>query len=360
MNNIYLVLSRLILLPLVGLMIVVAGCTNENQEGSGVTEAEPTAAATPAADYEIVNIRGNVYRAGVLGAGGHATAFLLTSDGVILADPINHAFAEWLKAELLAQFNAQVKYVIYSHHHGDHASGGSVFADTATIVGHQNVRSALQNLPTNYARLDRNMGNGNGNGLLDRDEATGGVLRSFDAVDTNGDDSLSADEVNATVQPVDIVYSDKLTVTLGGSTVEVHHTPPAHSHDMSVVFFPEERTVFAVDFLQPRRIPGGLGGFLADSPVDDYETAIGVVQALDFDTILQGHSTYVGTKSDVDEFLTLLRVTEAEVTAAIENGLSLEETLESVMLPDYTDWLLYEQRRPALVSDMYLFLTKNS
>ena len=358
MNNIYRELSRSILLPLVGLIIVVSGCTNENQEGSGVTEAEPAAEATPAADYEIVNIRGNLYRAGVLGAGGHATAFLLTPDGVILADPISHAFAEWLKAELLAQFNAEVKYVIYSHHHGDHASGGSVFADTATIVGHQNVQSALQNLPTNYARLDRNFGNGNG--LLDRDEATGGVLRSFDAVDTNGDDSLSADEVNASVQPVDIVYTDKLTVTLGGAKVEVHHTPPAHSHDMSVVFFPEERTVFAVDFLQPRRIPGGLGGFLADSPVADYETAIGVVQALDFDTILQGHSTYVGTRADVDEFLTLLQVTEAAVTEAIENGLSLEETLESVMLPDYSDWLLYEVRRPALVSDMYLFLTRSS
>jgi|TARA_B110000483_G_scaffold7113_1_gene8367 hypothetical protein len=43
---------------------------------------------------------------------------------------------------------------------------------------------------------------------------------------------------------------------------------------------------------------------------------------------------------------------------AIAAGQDLEQTLESVMLPEYSDWLLYEVRREALVADIYRFQTQ--
>ena len=69
----------------------------------------------------------------------HYTVFLVTDQGIILADPINHSFAEWLKGQLEERFNVPVRYVLYSHNHPDHASGGSVFEDTAQFVGHENM-----------------------------------------------------------------------------------------------------------------------------------------------------------------------------------------------------------------------------
>jgi glyoxylase-like metal-dependent hydrolase (beta-lactamase superfamily II) len=132
--------------------------------------------------------------------------------------------------------------------------------------------------------------------------------------------------------------------------------PPAHTDDMTVLLFPEQDVVFAVDFLQINRLPGGLSGFLAGYSVDSYELAVKAVEALSFEKVIQGHSELIGTRSDVEAFMTLLRTTEAEVSAAIASGSSLEETLDSVMLSDYSDWLLYETRRPQLVGDMYEFL----
>ena len=127
---------------------------------------------------------------------------------------------------------------------------------------------------------------------------------------------------------------------------------------MTVLYFPDENVVFTVDFLQVNRLPGGASGFLAGYSVDEYEVAVEAVQALDFETLVQGHSDILGTRADVDDFVTLLRTLESDVAAAVAAGSSLEETLESVMLEDYSDWLLYETRRPQLVQNMYEFLSQ--
>jgi len=115
--------------------------------------------------YELVNVEGNLYLAGVRGPGGHTTAVLITPEGVIMADPINTDFAQWLKDQLANRFDAEVKYVIYSHHHPDHASGGVVFEDTASFVGHQKMN--IDEMPSNFAALDIN-----NNGLIELEETT--------------------------------------------------------------------------------------------------------------------------------------------------------------------------------------------
>lgn len=332
-----------------GAMLIVSGCSTQTP-GASSTVAGGTAAQQ---QFEIVNIDGGLYQAGVRGMGGHTTVFLVTSEGVILGDPIRTDFAEWLKAEIDERFDAQVEYVLYSHHHPDHASGGSVFADTATFVGHENMVESLERLPSNSVPMDAN-----GNGMIERSEARGGFLAAFDGDDTNQDGVLSAAEVNAHTHPPEVTYQDRLTVSLGDGSVEMHHVPPAHTDDMSVLLFPDQDVVFAVDFLQINRLPGGLSGFLAGYSVDSYEAAVKAVGALDFDRVIQGHSELIGTRPDIEAFMTLLRTTEAEVAAAIAAGRTLEETLDSVTLSDYSDWLLYETRRPQLVGDMYQFLTQ--
>src|SRR5688572_30147500 len=82
---------------------------------------------------EIIPLTGDLYRAR---NGNWYTVFLVTPDGIILGDPINAAFATWLKNELATRFKVPVRYVVYSHSHFDHAAGGAVFADTAIFVGH--------------------------------------------------------------------------------------------------------------------------------------------------------------------------------------------------------------------------------
>ena len=101
---------------------------------------------------EIVNVTGNLYEARTA---THNTVFLVTSAGIILCDPINLEFAQWLDTELAERFDVPVTYVIYSHHHPDHSVGGVVFEDTATFVAHEAVVTArAAPLPSNAVELD--------------------------------------------------------------------------------------------------------------------------------------------------------------------------------------------------------------
>src|SRR5207248_4582398 len=69
---------------------------------------------------EIGKLSGDIYYARM---DDYVSAFMVTTDGIILVEPIGAEMATWLKAELARRFNVPVKYVIYSHSHWDHASG---------------------------------------------------------------------------------------------------------------------------------------------------------------------------------------------------------------------------------------------
>jgi len=98
----------------------------------GITAQQPPRA--PA--REIVNVKGDIYRAR---NNNYCSLFMVTPDGIILADPINAAFATWMKEQFAERFKVPVKYVIYSHSHWDHIEGGAVFADTAHFIAQENV-----------------------------------------------------------------------------------------------------------------------------------------------------------------------------------------------------------------------------
>ena len=77
----------------------------------------------------------------------YITTVLVTPDGVIVTDPINAETANWMKDQNQDKdFDLPVKYVIYSHSHGDHAPGAEVF-EGAVIIAHENVVPALDGRP---------------------------------------------------------------------------------------------------------------------------------------------------------------------------------------------------------------------
>src|ERR1700692_1781038 len=154
-----------------------------------VTALTPSAGAQQRSFYqqtdlkgqEIGKLTGDVYYARM---DDYVSAFLVTPDGIILVEPIGVEMATWLKAELDKRFHVPVKYVIYSHSHWDHASGGSVYADTARFIGHENMLKNLAMppantpLPPNVRAQDTN-----GNGKIEQAEAQGNIKAQFDLYD---------------------------------------------------------------------------------------------------------------------------------------------------------------------------------
>ena len=82
----------------------------------------------------ITNIAGDVYR---FQNNFHFSIFTITGDGVVVTDPINREAAIWLKSEIAKLTDQKITHLVYSHSHGDHASGGRVFGEASDIIIHE-------------------------------------------------------------------------------------------------------------------------------------------------------------------------------------------------------------------------------
>jgi glyoxylase-like metal-dependent hydrolase (beta-lactamase superfamily II) len=312
---------------------------------------------------QITQIAPDLYRAN---NGNWHTIFLVTPAGILLADPINNDFATWLKAELATRFKVPVRYVVYSHSHWDHAAGGTVFADTATFVGHQNM---LRNMDGRYPHMPGDMGDRNDNGVIDPPEidiptkAAPGICglgpKSFQQMDRNNDGTIPPQELMADIRRPDIVYSDRMRLTLGGKAIEVIHPGLNHSDDASVLYFPAERVVFATEFLADalvtksmRSMPSACGAF-DGHPMAEWIRSYRTVEAIDFDVLATGHGGVLFTKKDVVEAREFFEDLRAQVRAGMSAGRSLEELQKTISLEKYKDWAYYERLRVPNITAAY-------
>jgi glyoxylase-like metal-dependent hydrolase (beta-lactamase superfamily II) len=301
---------------------------------------------------EIGKLTGEVYYARM---DDYVSVFMVTSEGIVLVEPIGTEFATWLKGELARRFNVPVKYVIYSHSHWDHASGGAVYADTARFIGHENLLKNLAMpptgtpLPQNVRAQDKN-----GNGRIEPEEAQGNLKTMFSLYDADEDGSLSGAEITRgpllNVRAPDLTYADRMSINLGGKRVELISRPTAHAEDNTLVRFVDGTNVlFASDWITVHRLPFGPIG------VEEIDM-VKAVEAMDFEYFVCSHGK-LGKKADVTLNLRYREALRDAVAKAIAAGQTLEQAQASVLMTDYKDWEFYDVQRPQNVAGTYRALT---
>ena len=263
-------------------------------------------AAAQDEDFSIDNIAGEVYR---FRHRFHYSVFAVTPDGIIATDPINAAAAEWLKAELKKRYNVPVRYLIYSHEHPDHISGGEVFADTAIVVAHERAKAKI------------------------------------------------IGEKRRTAIP-HVSFSDRMTIELGGTEVELSYVGRNHSDNSIVVRFPRERILFAVDFIPVEAV--AFRDF-HDAYIEEWIDSLARVERMDFDVLAPGHGR-LGTRDHVRQFREYMQDLHGAVLAQVRAGASLEEMQETIRLPRYKRWFGYASDNPNLnwfpmnIAGMYRYI----
>jgi glyoxylase-like metal-dependent hydrolase (beta-lactamase superfamily II) len=121
---------------------------------------------------------------------------------------------------------------------------------------------------------------------------------------------------------------------------------------MTVVRFTEERVIHTVDSLTPNRLPWRTldGVFLPE-----WINWLYAVAELDFDIVVPGHES-PGTKEDVLEQAVYLEELRDAVAAAIAEGKSVEEMVDTILMGDYADMIEYESSRALNVLGVYELL----
>ena len=254
---------------------------------------------------EIIKLAEDVY---LFRHQAHQAIFVVTPDGVVVTDPISLEAATWLKSEIARMTDQPVRYVIYSHHHNDHITGGRVFADHAIFVSHQAAQPKI-----------------------------------FAAADP------------ATPVP-QITFTDRMTIRLGGKSIELIYTGRNHSDNSLVVLLPQSKLLFAVDFIPVESVAYRA---LPDGYPDEWVESLKQIERLDFDTLVPGHGK-VGRNAHARLFREYLEALRAAVGEQIRAGASLEEAKQRVRLPAYERWSGYADWFTENVEGMYRHLWPQS
>lgn len=236
--------------------------------------------------------------------------FLVTDDGVIVTDPMNPKAAKLLRSEIRKITDKRVKYVIYSHNHHDHISGGTIFKEEgAKFIAHKNVLKELGDHPSAVTPLP------------------------------------------------DITFEDTYTVTLGGRTVELNYFGPNHGESLVVMRLPKEKILFVVDIVTPRRVAFRT---MPDFWPDEWIRSLKEIEQLDFDYVISAHGPAnqpaIDARSVVTEQRNYLEDLMAAVKKEIDAGTHSPDKLkQTIKLPKYEHWRSYNEWLPMNIERIWAY-----
>jgi len=223
---------------------------------------------------------------------GHQAMFVVTSDGVIVTDPVAYGRPTGGQAylnEIRKITDKPIRYVIYSHHHYDHIAGGRAFKDAGAIfVAHRQAWKRLHELKDPH-----------------------------------------------TVLPDESVGDGGRVITLGGTRLELTYHGLNHSDSTLVMRLPKEKIIFVVDTLPVGTFPGR--GMIDFHPFET-ENFMKQVLAMDWERLIPGHpgpGDRLGTKKDVQDQLTLLQDASAEMKKLAQEGKCWDTAEKEFKLPKY-------------------------
>lgn len=260
-------------------------------------------------DFETTEIADGVYR---FRYNFHNSLFVVTQEGVVAFDPLGPEAAVHYAAEIqrLAP-GKRLVYLVYSHDHADHVSGAPTLflaLNESPIVAHENA----------FAKI--------------------------------------AAANDSTRPPPDITVTENASLRVGGQAIELHYLGKSHSDNMLVAYLPERKIAFAVDFVSREHV-----GYrdLPDWHYPEMYVAIERLQQIPFETIVFGHDR-TGNRASIDGQLQYYQDLRDAVQGAIDSGASRYEAVAEVRLPQYSEWVGYDDWFPMNIGTMYGWLSTES
>jgi cyclase len=279
--------------------------------------------------FRLQPLRGSVYA--LYGRGGNV-GFFVGPDAVVVVDSQFKDLAPGILEKIRSVTDRPVKYLVNTHHHGDHTGGNEVFKNFAVIIAQDNVRKRMLESPQRILReypkeLEEAKKAGNADDVKFLEDAIAWAQK------------VKIEEIAAPV----VTFDSELRIHVGGETIEVWHTPPAHTDGDSVIYFTKANVLHMGDLYFHDMVP-----FI---DVSSGGSAMGYVAAIDKVlarvpadvTVIPGHgevSDLAGLKAARQFVADLL----AAASAAKKAGKSKEQFLASVDLPAYQKFDGYKDR----------------
>jgi glyoxylase-like metal-dependent hydrolase (beta-lactamase superfamily II) len=223
--------------------------------------------AIPAKGYLVQEIRDHLYW---VTDGVYNTMFLVTGKGVIAVDAPPSIGKNYLKA-IAEVTHEPITVVIYSHAHRDHIGAAGLFPKNATYIAQ---------------------------------EETAKILALHNETD---------------IPKPTVTFTDTYAVKLGNQTLmKLDYKGINHERGNTFIYAPKERVLMLVDIIFPGWVPFKNLAIAEDVPgfIKAHDQAL----SYDFDTLVAGHLTRLGTRQDIitqKEFVSDLRNASASANKEV-------------------------------------------
>jgi glyoxylase-like metal-dependent hydrolase (beta-lactamase superfamily II) len=274
------------------------------------------------------------------GRGGNV-GFFVGPEAVVVIDSQFKDLAPGIIAQIRKVTDKPIKFLLNTHHHGDHVGGNDVFRQFAMIVAHDNVRRHMLASPQEIqrdfpARIEEAKKRGNAEAAKRLEEQLAWAR------------TVKIEQIAAPL----LTFDSEFRIHMGDETIQVWHLPPAHTDGDSVVYFEKAKVLHMGDDFFHRVIPfidtahgGSPRGYL--SAIDramarvppDVRVIPGHGEVTDL-TGLKGFRQYIAD---------LIEAARRAKTA----GRSRDQFLADAELPAYKDYSGYKDRFKANAQAAY-------
>ena len=231
-------------------------------------------------------------------------------DGILVIDTLISAKeAQRFLADIRKVSDKPIKFVVNTHTHLDHAFGNCVFAKLgATVISHDADRRLLEKVGEATLKNIANFG-----------------LKPEDMIGTE------------IVYPA-LTFSERMTIDLGGETVELIRTAPSHTEGSVIVYLPARKLLFSGDILFTDFHP-----FMADGDIPGWARTLDSLIAMDVERIVPGHGP-LSTKKDLREMKEYLLLFDAKARelAAVSQDVDTMAAEMKKILPkrSLAEWMI--------------------
>jgi len=227
--------------------------------------------------------------------------FIVGNDYVIVVDSLaTVGLTQKFRDEIKKVTDKPIRYLINTHHHGDHTWGNHVFAG-ASIISHSHCRhEAIET------------------GVIDP-----GLLNTiFPEFDFHG----------IAVTPADITIDKQLTLNMDERKIQLLYFGPGHTIGDIIVYLPKDGVIFIGDLIflysTPLAMEGSFAGWISD---------LDAITKLDAKIYVPGHGPVCSI-----EGLNLCRdylvFVQSEARKRFDKGMSVDEAAKNIDLGNFKKW----------------------
>ncbi|TDJ46200.1 MAG: MBL fold metallo-hydrolase [Gammaproteobacteria bacterium] len=238
-------------------------------------------------EIETVPVADGVYM--LVGSGGNI-GLSVGEDGAFVIDDQFAPLSEKIMAAIAAVTDADVKFLVNTHFHGDHVGGNEAFgAAGAVIIAHENVRARM----------------------------------STDQFREIFNQPIPASPVGAL--PI-LTFSDEMTFHWNGDTIRAIHVAAAHTDGDTILYFQNANVIHMGDTFF-----NGFYPFIDVSSDGDIDGIIAagyraLTIANEDTAIIPGHGP-LSDAAGLAAWLEMLKVTRVNMQSLIDQGLSEDEAV---------------------------------